>query len=202
MTTRSAIAKAKMPAFSRGVCALTVAMEIAQKIEGPGDENGSAGRQCPRAGGPGVGLDLDPLEEPASELGQLRGGNRAWIRGLRRHEGPADDREGLEHELGALVPQDGCDDDELVVREPRQEVADAGEIVRAVPYLERPLAPALEAAGQPDPFGRGCVDGGAEERLGGGHGEREVASCGHVDAGGAVRECERRPLRLAQNDDR
>jgi hypothetical protein len=39
-------AKAKIPSFSLAVCALTVAMQLAKKIEGPGDEHGAA---CGRA---------------------------------------------------------------------------------------------------------------------------------------------------------
>ena len=61
-----------------------------------------------------------------------------------------EDGEGLEHQLGPLVGQDRADEDVLPAREAGQEVADAGEVVRAVPDLERLLAPRLEPARQRD----------------------------------------------------
>ena len=60
--------------------------------------------------------------------------------------------------------------------QPRQEVADAGEIVGAVPDLERLLAAALEPAGERHVLRRVRVDVAPEERLGRGGREREVAA--------------------------
>ena len=62
------------------------------------------------------------------------------------------------------------------LRQPRQEVADAGEVVGAVPDLERLVAAALEPAGERDVLRGVRVDGAAEERLGRRGREREVAA--------------------------
>src|SRR5579862_6670869 len=153
MTMRTTIANAKMPSFSRGVCPLTVAMEVAQKIEGPGDEHGAVvpgELQRPQPCGVWVRHRLDAAEEAPAGLGELLPRHRPSVRRLRRHQRIADDGERLEHRLRPLVVEDGRDHDEPPVGKTREEIADSGEVVGAVPDLERTLAAVLEAPGEID----------------------------------------------------
>src|SRR5579872_6531583 len=105
MSTSTTIANAKIPAFSPTVCALTVAMELAQKIEGPGDEHRISRLQRPRARALRAGLDLDAGEEPLPHVGELSGRHDAAVPGLRRDQRVPEDRQRLEHQLRPLVAQ-------------------------------------------------------------------------------------------------
>src|SRR5579864_1805793 len=171
MTTRTPAANAKTLSLSLRLWVGAVAIELSKKIEGARDDDGP-GRprqpERPSAGLEGVGKRLDMLEIRFGAGCEVPCPERPGIRGLRGDERRPEDREGLEHELGPLVLEDRADEDVLPAREPRQEVADAGEVVRAVPDLERLLAPELEPAGERDVLGGVRVDLGAEERLGGG----------------------------------
>ena len=76
---------------------------------------------------------------------------------------------------GRLSREDRADEHVFAVGQARQEVADAGEVVRAVPDLERLLAAALEPSGQRHVVSRMRVDGTPEERLG--RRERRARGC-------------------------
>ena len=79
---------------------------------------------------------------------------------------------------------------------------DPGDVVRAVPDLERMLAAVLETARDLQSLGRGRVDALAHVRLGGRDGEAEVRAREHVDPLRAQRAGRRLPLGLAEHDDR
>src|SRR4051794_27837324 len=133
------------------------------------------------------------------ERGELRGGQRATVAALRRDERRAEYRQRLEHHPWPLVPQNRADDGPAAGRrlgKPRQQPADACEVVRSVPDLERVVATPLEPAGQRDVVGGVRVDGPAEERLRRCDRQREVAAPGDDDGGRAVLLGELAPLGL------
>ena len=81
-----------------------------------------------------------------------------------------------EHPVGVLVAEDRRDDDVAPVGQARQEPADAVEVVRAVPDLERRLRDAARAGRAADRRRPRPDRPAAEEGLGRGDGEREVAA--------------------------
>ena len=82
---------------------------------------------------------------------------------------PAEGRERREHPGRVLVLEDRDDEHPVGARDAREHVADAGEVVRAVPDLERRLADALEPArarGRPRAApGRPCGRGSSDRRV-------------------------------------
>ena len=130
-------------------------------------------------------------------------GSDAAVAALRRDERRAEHGQRLEHHPGPLVAQDRADDDPAAGRrrrEPRQQPADAREVVRSVPDLERVVAAPLEPAGQHDVVGSVRVDRPAEERLRRSDRQREVAAPGDDDRARAVLLGELAPLRLPEHD--
>src|SRR4051812_42100998 len=150
MTTSRKAASAKTLTFSP-LWVGAVATELGKKIEGARDDNGPFGPRQGQSAAPRLARVrdwLDTLEIRFGAGGEVPCRQSPEIRGLRRHERAPEDGEGLEHQLGPLVAQDRADDDVLAVGQSRQEVPDPGEVVRAVPDLERMLAAPLEPAGQ------------------------------------------------------
>src|SRR3954452_4268538 len=134
-------AKAKTVSFSPALWVWAAATELGEKIEGARDDQG-ARRACQRtraeAGLVRVGDGFGTLEIRFGARGEVPCPQGARIRGFGRDEDRAEDREGPEDQLRPLVLEDRDEQDPVVTgRETRQEIADAGEVVRAVPDLER-----------------------------------------------------------------
>src|SRR5437879_3998196 len=134
MTTRTPAANAKTLSLSLSLWAGAVAIELREKIEGARDGNGSLRPrklEPPAAGLEGIRDRLDMLEIRFGTGGEVPCPDRPRIRGFRGDQGATEHGESLEHQLRPLVGQDRADEDVLPAREARQQVADAGEIVRA-----------------------------------------------------------------------
>ena len=133
-----------------------------------------------------VGDRLDAREVRLRARGELVRRERARVRRLRGDERVAHRRERAQHRVDVLAREDRGDDREAAVGQPAEQVADARDVVRAVPQLERALAAALEPAGncQTPPPAR--IDALAEVRLGRRDGEAEVRAGEDVDARRAV----------------
>src|SRR6266404_7715926 len=204
MASSTKMASAKTLSFSPTVWVLAVATDLRKKIEGARDDDGPIGAcegERAKAGFGRIGNDLDMLEVRFGAGSKFPCGQGTGIRGLSGHERVPEHRERLEHPLRPFVREDRPDDHVLAVGEPRQQVPDAGEIVGAVPDLERVLASALQASGQRHVRRRVRVDGTAEKRLGRGDGQSELPAGREVDPRGAVLLREWLPLRLAEHHD-
>src|SRR5207253_5383205 len=174
--------------------------EIGQEVKGAGNEDRFA-----EAAGTAERLDrilnrLDQSEVRTRPLGQVRRGERPAVTRGRGDQPLPQGREGREHSVHVLVRQDRGDDDVGRTREAWEHVAQSGQVVSAVPDLEGIVAQPLEPARQL--YVHVAVDWTAEERLGGGHGEGEVAAAGDDDRLGAVLAGELPPLRLADHHGR
>src|SRR5579884_580991 len=143
---RTAATRSQIESFScrliRELRATLVVIQLREKVQGAGDEH-RAVRPCELEGagarGAGIGLDLDPLEMRRGERGELGGGERAAVAALGRDERRAENRQRLEHHPRPLVAEDRADDRPAARRrdrEPRQQPAEAREVVGAVPDLE------------------------------------------------------------------
>ena len=151
-----------------------VGSEIREKVQGARDEHGPL-RACELeragAGGGRIGLDLDPLEVRGGERGELVGRERAAVASSRSRRAssraPTSASSIIPGRLSRRIEADDGPAAERRRREPRQQPADAGEVVRAVPDLERSLAAALESAGSAIASAACGSTGAAEERLGG-----------------------------------
>src|SRR4051812_34601971 len=174
--------------------------EVGEEVEGAGCENTPC-RACKvasalaRAGR--IGNRFDIREEGFGATREFLLRERARVRRPGRDEGVAERPERSEHRVDVLVAEDRRDDDERARWEARQQVAEPGEVVGAVPDLLRVDPAALEPAREPDALGGAGLDRPFEELLGRGAREREVRLPRSEHEGRAVRAGERLPLRLA-----
>src|SRR3954471_14195721 len=185
ITTSTKNASANTLTLSPRLCVVAGVTELCQKIERARDDDGplrARQRQRLRTGLTGVSNGVDIPEIGFGAGGKLPCRECPGIRRLGGDEARAEDGKSLEHQLRPLVLEHRGDDDPVLPRgQPRQQVAEAGEVVGAVPDLERVLAPPLEAARQGDGVGSVRIDLLAEKRLRRGDGEREVAHAGDID---------------------
>src|SRR5919201_3943233 len=174
--------------------------QIGQEVKGAGDEERlteppGVGERLPR-----VVDRLDLLEVAPGALGEVgcRQGPRAARR--RRDEPIAKGGKGREHPLDVLVGEDRGDEDVTRARQTREHVADAAQVVRAVPDLERIVAHPFEPTGKADVDV--AVDGTTEEGLRGRDRNGEIAAARGDDHLRPVLARELLPLRLAEHDGR
>ena len=161
------------------------ATELGKKIEGARDDNGPRRARQRRARGSGPGARIGNRLDMAEST--VRRGRRGPLPGATAHSRtpwrssvrPRTER-ASSISSGPLVGEDRAARATYSRSgQPRQEVADAGEVVGAVPDLERLLARGARAGpGSETSCGGVRVDLGAEERLGGRGREREVAAAG------------------------
>src|SRR6266481_223630 len=120
--------------------------EIGQEVKGTGDKDRLAEGTGTTQGLSRVFDRLDLSEERSPPPGQVRGREGTLVARAGGHEPIAEHREGGEHPVDVLVRENRGDDDVAGGRQPRQEIPEAGEIVGAVPDLERIVAQSLESA--------------------------------------------------------
>src|SRR5690348_9312479 len=114
--------------------------QIRQEVKGARDEERLSGDPAPgeRLGG---GLDrLDLGEIAPGALGQVCRRQRPGAARARGDEAVPERRERGQHALDVLVRQDRRDERVAGARQTGEDVADAGEVVGAVPDLERVVA--------------------------------------------------------------
>src|SRR5262249_4628755 len=117
--------------------------QIGQEVKGSGDEHRATGRPGTAKGFGRVIDGLDLGEVAPGALGQIGCGEGSRAARTGRDEAVAEGGEPCQHPFDVLVGEDRGDQCVAGAREACEDVADAGEVVGAVPDLERVVGDAV-----------------------------------------------------------